>query len=93
MVRDVRFVMFRAVSLTIAPILALGADQCMKISSRVKQTFGDVVSIPLDEVRSPHQAAHIIKTINSYSMETKNGDILFLVTGYHFSFLLERIFP
>ena len=71
MVKDFHLVMFRAVSLTIFPISTIGADQCMKINSRAKQTSGDVVLIHIDEVRSPHQAAHIIEMIKSYPMETK----------------------
>ena len=77
MVRDVHSVMFRAVSLTIVPILSLGADQCMKMNSRAKQTSDDVVAIHLDEVRSPHQASHIIEKIKSYSMNTNKRMVFF----------------
>ncbi len=48
-VRDVHSVMNGGVSLTITPLLSLGADQENKINSIAKQTSGPVVAIHLDE--------------------------------------------
>ena len=77
MVRDVHSVIFQAVLLTIVPTLSLVADQCIRINSRAKQTSGNNVTIHLDEVRSPHQASHIIEKIQSYLMDTKKTAIFF----------------
>ena len=48
LVRDIHSVMFRGVSLTIVPLLALGADQTSKIGTKSIQTSGDVLAVHLD---------------------------------------------
>ena len=45
LVRDINLVMFRGVSLTIVPLLVLGADQTLKVSTKSIQTFSDVTSL------------------------------------------------
>ena len=49
LVRNIHLVMFRGVSLTIVPLIALGANQTSKVSNTSIQTFGDVLAVYLDD--------------------------------------------
>jgi superfamily II DNA helicase RecQ len=59
-IHDVYSVMNSGVSLTITLLLALGADQDENISTRAKQTTGTVVSVHLDELRTPVDQAALV---------------------------------
>ena len=50
LMRDIYMIMFCGVSLTIFPLLALGADQALKAESKVNQSLGNVMTTHLDEV-------------------------------------------
>ena len=49
-IHDVYSVIEGSFSLTITPLLSLGADQDEKLTLRAKQTAGKVVSVHLDEI-------------------------------------------
>ena len=51
-VRDVYSIMNGGFSLTITPLLSLGADQESKITLKARQTTGNIISVHLDEIRS-----------------------------------------
>ena len=77
LVCDVYHVLFRGVTLTIVPILALGSDQKVKIQNKAVQNFGRVISIHIDEVRDTAQANDIIKEILSLPSDTTKSILLF----------------
>ena len=54
-VRDIYSIMNGGFSLTIAPLLSLGADQEAKITLKARHSAGKVVSVHLDEIRSPSE--------------------------------------
>ena len=56
-------VIFRGVSLTIIPLLALGADQDMKVDVKAKISVGDDMAIHLDEVHSEVDKGRLINII------------------------------
>jgi superfamily II DNA helicase RecQ len=70
-VRDVVALMGGGVSLTITPLLSLGADQEEKLKAKAKQTLGPVCPIHIDEFRSvPEQK----KTVAKIKGLLKDGD-------------------
>ena len=70
LVRDVHSTLFRGVSLTIVPVLSLGADMAIKVRLKASQSCGRVVSIHLDEVRNIVDAKRIIKSIEALPLDT-----------------------
>jgi superfamily II DNA helicase RecQ len=76
-VRDVHGVICGGVSLTITPLLSLGADQEEKMNARAKQTEGPVVPIHLDEVRSFADQTRIVKEIKQLSGDSHATVFLF----------------
>ena len=52
LVRDVHPTLFRGVSLTIVPVLSLGADFSLKVRHKASQGCGRVVSIHLNEMQN-----------------------------------------
>ena len=50
LVRYVYSAIFRGVSLTIVPILSIGADQKEKINIKAVQTVGRIISIQIDKI-------------------------------------------
>ena len=76
-VRDVHGVVNGGVSLTITPLLSLGADQEEKMRARAKQTEGPVVPIHLDEVRSLSDQARIVEHIKTLSRDSHATVFLF----------------
>ena len=71
LVRDIHSVMFRGVSLTIVPLLALGADQTSKVTTKSIQTFGDVLAVYLDEIHNLSDQQGLVKSILSLPLYTK----------------------
>jgi superfamily II DNA helicase RecQ len=63
MVRYVFSVLNAGVSLTITPLLSLGADQEEKVNSKSTSTFGAIAAIHMDEIRARHKQKSIIKDI------------------------------
>ena len=76
-VRDVHGVINGGISLTITPLLSLGADQEEKMRSRAKQTEGPVVPIHLDEVRSLADQGRIVAQIKELSQDSHATVFLF----------------
>jgi superfamily II DNA helicase RecQ len=68
-VRDVYSVINGEFSLTITPLLSLGADQEEKITQRAKQTHGTVISVHLDEIRSLHDQQQLILELKALSAD------------------------
>ena len=77
MVRDVHSVLCRGVSLTIVPVLSLGADQQKKVIDKANQSCGRVISIHLDEIKNPTAAKEIIKRTLLLTDDTKKTILLF----------------
>jgi superfamily II DNA helicase RecQ len=77
MVRDVFSVLNAGVSLTITPLLSLGADQEEKVNSKSNTMFGAIAAIHLDEIRAKHEQALIIKTILAQSSMSNTTTFLF----------------
>jgi superfamily II DNA helicase RecQ len=76
-VRDVYFVMCAGVSLTITPLLSLGADQPEKIRKNASQNGGPVHLFHLDKLRCP-QAQHLFsERISSLSVDTHTTIFIF----------------
>jgi ATP-dependent DNA helicase RecQ len=70
-VRDVYSLMRGGVSLTISPLLSLGADQEEKLKAKARQHLGPVCPIHIDEFRS---AADQRKTVEKIKGLLKEGD-------------------
>jgi superfamily II DNA helicase RecQ len=70
-VRDVYSLMNGGVSLTISPLLSLGADQEEKLKVKAKQTLGPVCPIHIDEFRSVVEQKQTVSKIKSL---LKDGD-------------------
>ena len=70
-VRDVYSLMKAGVSLTISPLLSLGADQEEKLKLKAKQAFGPVCPIHIDEFRSIPEQKKIVSRIKDL---LKDGD-------------------
>ena len=74
---DVYSVMNGGVSLTITPLLALGADQDQKITLKAKQTAGTVVSVHLDELRSKSDQQALVTMIKALPDNSHTTVLLF----------------
>jgi superfamily II DNA helicase RecQ len=76
-VRDVYSVMKGGVSLTICPLLSLGADQEAKFNLKALDATGPVVAIHLDEIRSLADQRLIVDKIMGLSTRTHMSVLLF----------------
>ena len=76
-VRDVFSVMNGGFSLTITPLLSLGADQEEKITLKAKQTSGTVLSVHLDEIWSLADQQQLIKHLQSISQDFNTAVVSF----------------
>ena len=76
-IRNVHGVVNGGVSLTITPLLSLGADQEEKMAARAKQTEELVVPIHLDKVRSLADQACIVAHIKKLSQDSHATVFLF----------------
>jgi superfamily II DNA helicase RecQ len=76
-VRDVYSVMCAGVSLTITPLLSLGADQTEKIRKNASQNGGPVHSFHLDELRCPQAQRLLSERILSLSVDTHTTIFIF----------------
>ena len=76
-VRDVYSVMNGGFSLTITPLLSLGADQEEKITLKAKHTTGRVLSVHLDEVRSLAVQQEVIKELKAIPHDGHTTVVLF----------------
>ena len=77
MVRDVHSVISRGISLTIVPVLSLGADQRKKVIDKANQSCGRIISIHIDEITNTVSAIDIIKNILLLPDDTKKTILLF----------------
>jgi len=77
LVRDVYSVLFRGVSLTIVPVLFLGADLTVKVRDKVSQARGRVISIHLDEITDERDASSIVRSTLALLNDTKKTIMLF----------------
>mmetsp|Transcript_10654 Transcript_10654/g.15037 ORF Transcript_10654/g.15037 Transcript_10654/m.15037 type:complete len:201 (-) Transcript_10654:50-652(-) len=77
LIRDVYSVLFRGVSLTIVPTLALGLDQKDKVWKRAHQTFGRVIPIHVDEILSMDVAKNLISMVKSLPSDTTKSIMFF----------------
>jgi superfamily II DNA helicase RecQ len=77
MVRDVFSVLNAGVSLTITPLLSLGADQEEKVNSKSNTMYGAIAAIHLDEIRAKHEQESIINDILSQSTLTNTTTFRF----------------
>ena len=77
LVRDVRSVLFRGVSLTIVPVLALGVDLLVKVRQNASQACGRIISIHLDEIQNHTHAQEIIDNTLSLPFGTRKMVMLF----------------
>ena len=77
LVRDVHSTLFRGVSLTIVPVLSLGANLSLKVREKASQGCGRVVSIHLDEIQNKQDAERIIHSVEALPIATKKTIMLF----------------
>ena len=77
LVRDIHSVMFRGVSLSIVPLLALGADQTSNVRKKSIQTSGDVLAVHLDEIHNASDKQHLINSILALPVNTRKTIMLF----------------
>ena len=52
LVRDIHGVVVRGITLTIVPLLSLGADQAQKLRTNAIQNCGDILTYHLDEIKN-----------------------------------------
>ena len=71
LVQDVHVTLFRRVSLTIVPVLSLGANLSLKVRQRASHGCGGVVSIHIDEIQNIVDAKGIINSIEALPLDTK----------------------
>jgi hypothetical protein len=76
-VRDVYSVMCAGLSLTITPLLSLGADQTEKIWKNASQNGGPVHSFHLDKLRCPQAHRLLSERILSLSVDTHTTIFIF----------------
>ena len=77
LVRDIHSVMFRGVSLTIVPLLALGADQTSKVITKTIQTSGDVLAVHLDEIHNMSDQQRLVESILALPLATRKTIMIF----------------
>jgi hypothetical protein len=76
-VRDVYSILSGGFSLTITPLLSLGADQEEKLTLRAKDTGGTVAAVHLDEVRSVADQQALINVLKALPADGHTTIILF----------------
>jgi superfamily II DNA helicase RecQ len=76
-IRDVYSVMWAGVSLTITPLLSLGADQTEKIRKNTSQNGGPVHSFHLVKLRCPQAQRLLSERILSLSVDTHTTIFIF----------------
>jgi superfamily II DNA helicase RecQ len=76
-VRDIYSVMYAGFSLTIVPLLSLGADQEEKLTLRAKHAEGTIMSVHLDEIRSVGDQELLISKLKLLPNESSTTVILF----------------
>jgi hypothetical protein len=76
-VRDVSSILSGGFSLTITPLLSLGADQEEKITLRAKDTGGTVVAVHFDEVRSVADQQSLITSLKLIPVDGHTTVIMF----------------
>ena len=81
LVRDVHSVLFRGVSLTIIPVLSLGADLAEKVKQKASQTCGRIISIHLNKFGSNSDATSIIELTLALPLDTKKTVLLFFFSS------------
>ena len=96
LVRDVHSVLFRGVSLTVVPVLSLGADLSEKVRQKASQGCGRVISIHLDEIQNSVDALEIIESIESLPNNTQKTIMLFaspqaLIDKLHWKRFVNRL--
>ena len=77
LVRDVHSVLCRGVSLTIVPVLSLGADQRKKVIDKVSQCCGRIISIHVDEIKNALSAKDALTRTLLLPDDTKKYVLLF----------------
>mgnify|MGYP002177090796 CR=1 FL=1 len=77
-VRDVFSIMNGGFSLTITPLLSLGADQEAKITLKAKHTAGKVLSVHLDEIRSMNDQKDLVMELKRLPPDGHTTVLLFL---------------
>ena len=77
LVRDIHSVMFRGVSLAIVPLLALGADQTSKVSSKSIHTSGDVLAVHLDKIYNASDQHPLVNSILALLFYTRKTIMIF----------------
>ena len=77
LVRGIHLVMFRGVSLTSIPLLALGADQTSKVGTKSIQISGGVLAIHLDKIHNSLDQHRIIKSILVLPPNTRKTIMIF----------------
>jgi superfamily II DNA helicase RecQ len=70
LVRDVHAIMNGGMSLTITPLLSLGAGQEEKLWSRPNGSAGKIVQIHHDKIQSPVEQQQIIDKINNVPVDS-----------------------
>ena len=76
LIRYVYSVLLRAVSLTIVPVLSLGADLVVKVRDKSSYTCGRVISIHMDEITNESDASSIIRSTLAFPNDTKKTVML-----------------
>ena len=76
-VRDVYSVLEGGFTLTITPLLLLGADQEEKITLKAKQTTGRIVSVHLDEIRSLVVQQEVIDKFKAIPLDGHTTVVIF----------------
>ena len=94
--RDVHWILFRGVSLTVVPVLSLGADLSEKVRQKASQGCGRVISIHLDEIQHSVDASKIIESIESLPDNTQKTIMLFaspqvLIDKLHWKRFMNRL--
>ena len=77
LVRDVHSTIFRGISLTMVPVLSLGADLALKVRQKASQVCGRVSSIHIDEIQNLTDAKRIIDSIEALPLNTMKTVMLF----------------
>jgi superfamily II DNA helicase RecQ len=76
-VRDVYSIMNGGFSLTITPLLSLGADQEEKITLKAQQSAGTVLSLHLDEIRSLADQQQLVDNLKLLTKQSNTSVLLF----------------
>ena len=74
LVRDVHSTLFRGVTLTIVPVLSLGAYLSLKVRQKTSQSCGRVLSIHLDKIQNVVDAKQMIDSVKALPIDTKKDN-------------------